>query len=376
MIHFLDLQAVHAEIHSELSGAIERVLCSGQYVGGIEVDAFEAEWSEFTGAQHAVGVGNGLDALRLALEAVGVGPGDEVVVPSHTFFATWLAVMQLGATPIAVESTDGFLIDAQAVAAAITPNTKALVPVHLYGQAVQLSPLIALAKQHSIAVVEDGAQAHGALLDGKRIGAHGDAVAWSFYPGKNLGALGDGGAVTTDRADIAERVRQLRNYGSTERYKHSLAGINSRLDALQAAVLRVKLAHLTDWNSRRQMQATRYKERLALANDGLLLPKGSTLSSVWHLFVIRHAKRHLLQMYLSEHGIQTQVHYPIPCHLQGAYAFRARPSREFPQAEHLANTVLSLPIGPHLSSTGASAQRSNVAIDAVCDHVLRWLEKA
>lgn len=375
MIHFLDLQSVHAEIQSELCSALERVLCSGMYVGGIEVEAFEAEWSAFTGAQHTVGVGNGLDALRLALEAVGVGPGDEVIVPSHTFFATWLAVLQLGATPVAVEPTDGYLMEAKTVALAITPRTKAVVPVHLYGQAVQLNPLLVLARRHGIAVVEDAAQAHGALLDGKRIGSHGDAIAWSFYPGKNLGALGDGGAVTTHRADIAEQVRQLRNYGSAERYKHSLVGTNSRLDALQAAVLRVKLARLPEWNTRRQMQAAQYQDRLIKENDRLLISQAPALNSVWHLFVICHAKRNQLQAYLMDKGIQTQVHYPIPCHQQGAYTTSAKNLAQLPRAEYLANTVLSLPIGPHLSTPGR-ATHDSAEVNTVCEHVLRWLDEA
>lgn len=375
MIHFLDLQAVHAEIQLELSSALERVLCSGQYVGGIEVEAFETEWSEFTGARYAVGVGNGLDALRLALEAVGVGSGDEVIVPSHTFFATWLAVMQLGAIPVAVEPTDGFLMEAQAVAKAINIHTKAVVPVHLYGQPVQMNPLLALAKKHNLAVVEDAAQAHGALLNGSKIGSHGDAVAWSFYPGKNLGALGDGGAVTTNRADVAQRIRQLRNYGSSERYVHSLAGINSRLDALQAAALRVKLARLPEWNYRRQIQAAQYQDRLGVVNDILKIPEISAPSAVWHLFVVCHPQRNQLQTHLMQQGIQTQVHYPIPCHKQGGYTSTFRGSIHLPKAEYWADSVLSLPIGPHLSTPGRGTDLS-ATVDTVCEYVLQWLNNA
>ena len=252
--------------------SIERVVRSGWYIRGEETAAFEREFAAFTGAKHAVGVGNGLDAIALALKALGIGPGDEVIVPSNTYIATWIAVVHTGARPVAVEPVAGqWNLDPARVADAITPRTRALVPVHLFGQPADLEELLAVARKHELVVVEDAAQAHGARYNGRRIGAHGHAVAWSFYPGKNLGALGDGGAVTTDDPDVAARVRSLGNYGSSQKYVNELLGSNSRLDEIQSAVLRVKLQHLDSWNSRRQTTAKRYSEELADI-PGLSLP--------------------------------------------------------------------------------------------------------
>ncbi len=350
MIRFLDLEVIHRGIEQELSAAVQRVIRSGTYVGGPEVAAFEEEWAAYVGADHCVGVANGLDALSLALRAVGVEPGDEVLVPAHTFIATWLAVSSIGATPVGVDPLPGsHLIDAASLEQHVTPRTRAVVPVHLYGDPVDLNPILALADRHGFAVVEDAAQAHGARYAGRPIGAHGDAVAWSFYPGKNLGALGDAGAVTTNNLDVAERVRQLGNYGSAEKYVHVERGVNSRLDPIQAALLRVKLRYLEGWNQHRRHLAAHYR---------LLLPPGILAEvaqrpdskSVHHLLVIRVRNRDSVRRTLEVRGVSTGVHYPTPPHRQGAYCgSRAEPSR-FPVAEELARDVLSLPMGPSLSS--------------------------
>lgn len=348
MIAFLDLKATNLELHDALAAAIDRVVSSGWYVLGPEVEAFEAAYAEYCDARYCVGVGNGLDALHLSLLAMGVGAGDEVIVPSNTYIATWLAVSQSGATPVPVEPDEAtHNLDPARVEEAITPRTRAILPVHLYGQPADLDPILEIARRHGLQVLEDGAQAHGARYRGKRIGAHGDAVAWSFYPGKNLGALGDGGAVTTDDPTLAERLRMLRNYGSREKYVNEVQGFNSRLDPIQAAVLGVKLAHLDAFNARRRVLAQRYLE--GLADTGLGLP-GSLpgIESVWHLFVVRHARRDELRQRLADAGIGTLVHYPIPPHRQAAYADLGLDAARFPLASRLADEVLSLPMGPHL----------------------------
>uniref|UniRef100_UPI0025795D7F DegT/DnrJ/EryC1/StrS family aminotransferase n=1 Tax=Thioclava sp. UBA3469 TaxID=1947693 RepID=UPI0025795D7F len=270
IIPFLDLGAAYRELKTEIDAAVMRVLESGWYILGPEVEAFEAEWAEYCGASHAVGLGNGLDALILALRTLDVGPGDEVIVPSNTYIATWLAVSAVGAIPVPVEpDTATHNIDPARLAAAVTERTKVLLPVHLYGQPADLDPILKLAREKGIAVVEDAAQAHGARYKGQRIGAHGDVVCWSFYPGKNLGALGDGGAITTNREDLADRIRVLRNYGSREKYVNEIKGVNSRLDPIQAAVLRAKLPYLDAWTERRREIATAYGEGLA---GGKLIP--------------------------------------------------------------------------------------------------------
>lgn len=349
-VPFLDIGAATRELEAPVLEAIERVVRSGWYVRGEETEAFEHEFAAFTGAKHAVGVGNGLDAIALALRALGIGPGDDVIVPSNTYIATWIAVAQTGAHPVPVEPIVGqWNLDPARVEDAITPRTRALVPVHLFGQPADLAELLAVAKKHGLAVVEDAAQAHGARYKGRRIGTHGHAVAWSFYPGKNLGAFGDGGAVTTDDPDVAARVRSLGNYGSSQKYVNELLGANSRLDEIQSAVLRVKLQHLDCWNSRRRTTAKRYAAELADI-PGLCLP-GVALGRehVWHVYVVDHASRDDLQKHLASRGIQTLVHYPIPPHLSGAFAPLGLTEGTFPIAERAARTHLSLPIGPHLS---------------------------
>ncbi len=348
-IPFLDVGAAYQELKPEIDAAVARVLDSGWYILGPEVEAFETEFAAYCEAKHAIGVANGLDALHLALLAMGVGPGDEVIVPSNTYIATWLAVSQCGATPVPVEpDARTYNIDPARIEAAITSRTKVILPVHLYGQPADMDPILALARKHSLRVLEDGAQAHGSRYKNRRIGAHGDAVAWSFYPGKNLGALGDGGAVTTSDPEIADHIRVLRNYGSRVKYVNEVRGFNSRLDPIQAAVLRVKLKHLDVWNARRQAIAHKYLE--TLRDSGLTLPfVPDWANPAWHLFVVRHPKRDALAKQLSNAGVETLIHYPTPPHRQAAYADAGFASGAFPLATQMAADVLSLPIGPHLS---------------------------
>lgn len=348
MIPFLNLGASYRELKSEIDPAVARVLDSGCYILGPEVEAFEAEWASYCEANHAVGLANGLDALILALRALGVGPGDEVIVPSNTYIATWLAVSAVGATPVPVEPDPAtHNIDPTRIAAVITPKTKVLLPVHLYGQPADMDRILMLARQHGLAVVEDAAQAHGARYKGRRIGAHGDIVCWSFYPGKNLGALGDGGAITTNRADLADKVQVLRNYGSRMKYVNEVQGVNSRLDPIQAAVLRVKLMHLDDWTNRRRTIADIYTK--GLAESGLILPYVPEWADpAWHLYVVRSPERDAMQARLDTAGIGTLVHYPIAPHMQAAYAELGIVADALPLARQLADEVLSLPIGPQL----------------------------
>jgi len=353
-IPFLDLGAAYRELRTEIDGAIHRVLNSGWYILGPEVDAFEAEWAAYCEADHAVGLANGLDALILALRAFDIGPGDEVIVPSNTYIATWLAVSAVGARPIPVEPDPAtHNIDPTRITAAITPATRALLPVHLYGQPADLDPILALARQHGLAVIEDAAQAHGARYKGRRIGAHGDVVCWSFYPGKNLGALGDGGAVTTNRADLADRIRVLRNYGSRVKYVNEVQGVNSRLDPIQAAILRAKLPRLDAWTDRRRAIASAYAE--GLRDSGLILPHVPNWAEpVWHLYVVRSPDRDGLQKQLAEAGVGTLIHYPIPPHMQEAYGDLGLAPDALPLARNLAREVLSLPIGPQLPLADAA----------------------
>ena len=349
MIPFLDLGAAYREIKPEIDAAMQRVLDSGWYILGPEVEAFEAEWAAYCGSAHAVGLANGLDALILALRALDVGPGDEVIVPSNTYIATWLAVSALGARPVPVEPDPAtHNIDPARIVAALTDRTKVILPVHLYGQPADLDPIMSIARAHGLAVVEDAAQAHGASYRGRRIGADGDIVCWSFYPGKNLGALGDAGAITTDNPDLAERIRVLRNYGSRVKYVNDVQGSNSRLDPVQAAVLRVKLGHLDAWTERRRALAAQYL--VGLAGTELILPHVPDWADpAWHLFVVRTKAREALQTRLTAAGIGTLIHYPIPPHMQAAYADMKFAPEALPLARQLADEVLSLPIGPHMS---------------------------
>jgi dTDP-4-amino-4,6-dideoxygalactose transaminase len=349
-IPFLDLSAPYAELRAEIDSAYQRVMNSGWFVLGSEVEAFEREWAEYCGVKHCVGTGNGLDALRLILRALGVGPGDEVIVPSNTYIATWLAVSETGARPVPVEPlVETRNIDPIGVAAAITPRTKVIMPVHLYGMPADMEPILMLAREYGVLVVEDAAQAHGAIYRNRRCGSLGEAAGFSFYPGKNLGAMGDGGAVTTDDNELADRVRLLRNYGSREKYKNELKGVNSRLDALQATFLRVKLRHLDEWNQRRAECAARYLAGLADLPELTLPTIAADTTPAWHLFVVGHSRRNALMNALASQGIGTLIHYPTPPHLSAAYSDVVLGPAGLPLAEHLAATVLSLPIGPHLA---------------------------
>ena len=354
-VPFLDLGRAHAELAEPLADAFARVMARSHFVLGPELEAFEAEFAAYCETPHAVGVANGLEALVLVLRAQGIGPGDEVLVPAQTFIATWLAVTAVGATPVPVEPVpDGTGMDAAAALAAVTPRTRALLPVHLYGEPADMAPLMHVAERHGLFVLEDAAQAHGARYQGRRVEGLGHAAGFSFYPGKNLGALGDGGAVTTRDAGLAARLRQLRNYGSEQKYVHPIMGTNSRLDELQAAVLRAKLPMLDAWNARRRELAAFYLA--ALADTGLGLPQAPRWAEpVWHLFVVRSPDRDALIAHLAARGVQALVHYPIPPHRQGAYVGLGWPAGSLPRAERLHREVLSLPMGPHVTPSEAAA---------------------
>jgi dTDP-4-amino-4,6-dideoxygalactose transaminase len=344
--------AQHATIKDEIEEAALRVLRSGWFILGAEVRAFEAEFAAWCGAAHAVGVGNGTDALQLSLKALGIGPGDEVITTPMTAAFGVFSITNVGAVPVFVDIDPRTAnIDPNRIEAAITPRTKAIMPVHLYGQAADMGPILDIAARHGLAVVEDAAQAHGAMWEGKRVGSIGRIAGFSFYPSKNLGANGDGGAVVTNDADLAERVRMLRHGGQQGTYNHVVQGVNSRLDEIQAAMLRVKLRHLDDWNVARRRHAARYDELLAGANVELpdLRPGAPPESHVWHLYTIRHPRRDALAAYLKERGIATGVHYPKAVHLQPAFASLNLPAGSFPHAERQAAQELSLPLYPELA---------------------------
>jgi dTDP-4-amino-4,6-dideoxygalactose transaminase len=349
-VPFYDLRAINCGIASELEAAYQRVLDSGWFILGREVEAFEAEFAGYCGAKYCVGVGNGLEALHLTLRAMGIGAGDEVVVPANTYIATWLAVSHAGARPVPVEPDEStYNIDPGRIEAAVTARTKAIIPVHLYGQPADMDPINQLAQRYGLGVIEDAAQAHGARYKGRRVGSLGHAAAFSFYPTKNLGALGDGGAVVTSEAGLAEKVRILRNYGSRVKYHNEVKGFNSRLDELQAALLRVKLARLDEWNARQRQIAASYSCGLRGVN-GLVLPYVPDWAEpVWHLYVVRHHRRNALQEHLQAAGVGTLIHYPVPPHLSPAYSELACGPGTFPTTERLSNGVLSLPMFPKLS---------------------------
>ncbi len=366
-VPFLDLQSIYRQDAPAYDGAYRRVMDSGCWILGPELAAFEQEFASLSGVGHAVGVGNGLDALTLALRVAGIGPGDDVLVPAHTFIATWLAVRNCGATPVPVEpAPGGFNIDCAGVEAALTPRTRAVLPVHLYGQpAGTLEGMARLCSERGLVLIEDAAQAHGALHHGRPVGSFGRLAGFSFYPGKNLGAFGDGGAVVTNDDRLAEALRRERNYGSLRRYEHETAGVNSRLDELQAAFLRVRLARLPDHNARRRAQAALYRERLA-GIAGLALPGESAADlPVWHLYVVRTPKRDALSSWLDEQGVQTLVHYPRPVYRYPPFA-SAAPAAGSP-SDLLCAQVLSLPIGPHIEAP---------QVHAVCDAVAQFFRRA
>ena len=345
-IQFLDLKHLNSELKDALDAAYRRVISSGWYILGPEMEAFEEEYARFCEVRYCIGVGNGLDAIRLLLTAYGIGPGDEVIVPSNTFIATWLAVSQCGAIPVPVEpSMETYNIDPDLIERVVSRRTCAIIPVHLYGQPADMDPVMELAAKHGLTVIEDAAQAHGARYRGRRVGSLGHAAATSFYPGKNLGALGDGGAVLTNDGEIAQKVKRLRNYGSKIKYYHEEAGCNSRLDEMQAAFLRAKLTVLDYWNERRRRRAACYSQFLSDAE--IILPYVAEYAEpVWHLFVIRSGERDRLKWDLERHGISTMIHYPIPPHKQNCY--RAFGDAKLPIAELLGEEVLSLPMSPTL----------------------------
>jgi dTDP-4-amino-4,6-dideoxygalactose transaminase len=350
MIPFLDLKAQNSAIADELQDAVMRVVRSGSYILGPEVAAFEKEFAAYCGVAHAIGVSNGLDALRLILQAYEIGPGDEVIVPSNTYIATWLAASYVGARPVPVEPVEAtYNIDPDRIEAAITPRTKAIIAVDLYGQPVDADAINAIARRHKLRVIEDAAQAHGARYRGKICGSLADAAGFSFYPAKNLGAAGDAGGVTTNDAALADRVRVLRNYGSRVKYHNEAKGSNCRLDDLQAAVLRVKLRHLDDDNKRRRAIAAEYLRGLAGASSLALAQVPDWAEPIWHLFVIRHPNRAALQRALETRGIGTLIHYPVAPHLQPAYAELGLQRGALPISERIHDEVLSLPIGPMMS---------------------------
>ncbi len=350
-VPFLDLLATYTELRAELDAAAARVLGGGWYVLGAEVARFEEAWAAYTGTAHCVGVASGLDALHLSLVAMGVGRGDEVIVPSNTYIATWLAVTRAGAVPVPVEPDPRTSnIDPDRIEAAVTLRTRAILPVHLYGLAAEMDAVRDIAERHCLLVLEDAAQAHGARHRGAPAGSLGHAAAWSFYPSKNLGAFGDGGAVTTDDPAVAARLRTLRNYGSTAKYVNRERGFNSRLDELQAALLSEKLAVLDAWNARRRAIAARYLD--GLAGLPLALPADDP-GHVWHVFAVHTPDRDALAAHLAEEGVGTLVHYPIPPHLQEAYRDLGRREGDLPIAERLARETLSLPMGPHLRADDA-----------------------
>jgi len=346
-IPFLDLGRLHATIRKEIDEAFCRVMDSGWFIMGPELEAFEVEFAKYCGVKHCIGVGNGLEALYLVLKSYGIGPGDEVIVPSNTFIATWLAVTKCGATPIPVEpDVHTYNIDSKKIGCAITDRTRAIIPVHLYGQPADMDPINEVASKHGLVVVEDAAQSQGALYKNRRTGSIGHAAATSFYPGKNLGAMGDGGSVLTDDPMIAEKVKRLRNYGSKIKYHHDIIGYNSRLDEIQAALLRVKLGKLDEWNRKRRKIAGQYTEFLSNTSLGLpLFPH--YVEPVWHLYVIRSAQRDALQEHLKMEGVETAIHYPIPSHMQDCY--KDYENLSLPVAESLSKEILSLPISPLLN---------------------------
>jgi len=355
-VPFVDLQAQYRAIKREVDEAIGRVVESAAFILGREVEAFEAAFAEYLGARFCVGVSSGTAAIQLAVTACGAGAGDEVIVPANTFFATAEAVSTAGATPVFVDADAvSYTLDPTKIEAAITERTRAIIPVHLYGQAADLDPVFEIAARHNLSVIEDAAQAHGSLYKGRRVGALGRANCFSFYPGKNLGAYGEGGAVVTDDAEVARRVRLLRDHGSEQKYRHDIVGYNFRLEGIQGAVLNVKLKHLDGWNDLRRAHAARYHELLSVAGGddearALTLPRELPYARhIYHLYVVQSQARDALQKHLMAAGVQTGIHYPVPVHLQPAYASLRHSAGDFPVAERQAARVLSLPMFPELT---------------------------
>lgn len=346
-VPFLNLKSSYLEIQEELDRELLNFYKNGQYVGGARLHAFENNFSTYVEAESCVGLANGLEALELSLKALDIGEGDEVIVPAHTFIATWLAVTNCGAIPIPIEcDLETYSINIQKIEKVLSQKTRAIIPVHLYGQPADMDQIIDLAKSYNLHVIEDAAQAHGASYKSRKIGAHGDIVAWSFYPGKNLGAFGDGGAITTNNPVLADKIRVLSNYGSKKKYIHDVVGVNSRLDPIQAVVLDIKLKYLDSWNDRRRKIAKKYLTELK--DTDLILPDQFDIENgAWHLFPVRTKKRDGLISALKKEEIDLLIHYPIPPHKQQAYSNQFT-GWELPVAERMASQLLSLPIGPHM----------------------------
>jgi dTDP-4-amino-4,6-dideoxygalactose transaminase len=360
-IPFLNFEPMHKLIRSEILKSFQDVYDSNWFVMGKKLELFEKEYADFNNTKYAIGVSNGLDALHLALKSLNVTKGDEVIVPSNTYIATALAVSYVGATPIFVEpDANTYNINPANIEVAVTSKTKAIMPVHLYGQACDMDAIMAIAKKHNLFVIEDNAQAHGATFNGKITGSFGNANGTSFYPGKNLGALGDAGAVTTNDEDLQKKITILRNYGSQKKYNNEVIGFNMRLDELQAAFLSIKLKHLTEWTKQRVEIANKYNRALKNIGDLILPMVHSSATHVYHLYVVKTKNRTELQKHLSDKGIGTLIHYPIPPHLQNAYNFLNYKKGDFPIAEEIANTCLSLPIWPGMTDED---------IDCVCNAV-------
>ncbi len=350
-IPFLNLAPIHEAIKTEIKDVFDRVYDHNSYIMGKELSAFEFEYAQYSETKYSIGVSNGLDALVLSLKALGIGPGDEVIVPSNTYIATVLAVTHVGATPVFVEPRmETYNLNPELLEIAITKRTKAIMPVHLYGQACEMDSILAIADAYNLDVIEDNAQAHGASWRRKKTGSFGLANGTSFYPGKNLGAFGDGGAVTTDDGNIAEKIAMLRNYGSRVKYYNEVIGYNNRLDELQAAFLRVKLQHLEEWTRQRQLIARFYDDAL-VSIQGIATPyTHPNATHTYHLYVVRTSSRDSLQARLNNQGIGTLIHYPVPPHLQQAYKYLGYKQGDFPIAEEIAKTILSLPIWPGMSN--------------------------
>jgi len=364
-VPFLDLKAQHDPLRQEFNAAIQEVINSSAFAGGPFVAKFEEEFAAFCGSPYAVGVGNGTDAIWFALLALGVGPGDEVITVPHTFIATAEAISFCGATPVFVGVDPvTYTMDPAKIEAAITPRTKALIPVHLYGQTADMDPIMAIAKKHKLFVVEDACQAHGAEYKGRRAGSIGDAGAFSFYPGKNLGAYGEGGAATTNNDTLADWMRAFRDHGSKEKYHHKIIGWNGRLGGIQGAVLSVKLRHLASWNDARRSRAALYRQLLKDV-PGVTLPvEAPDRKHVYHLFVIRVADRKGLMDHFAAHEIQCGIHYPVPIHLQEAYHSLGLKPGSFPFCEKSAGEILSLPM---------FAELKDEQVDFVCEQIKAFL---
>jgi dTDP-4-amino-4,6-dideoxygalactose transaminase len=363
-IDFVDLKAQYASISREVDDAMHRVVTTTDFILGKDVESFEREFADYCGVAHAVGVDSGASALELALRAHNIGAGDEVITVSHTFAATAFAISATGARPVFIDVDERtYNMNPSLIEAAISPRTKAIIPVHLYGQPADLDEISRLARKHELLLIEDACQAHGATYQGRRVGAFGDSAAFSFYPGKNLGAYGDGGMITTNDAAIADKLRILRNCGQSEKYKHVMVGFNHRLDNLQAAVLRVKLAHLDVWNEARRKAARHYDEFLAEADQIVAPHEGQDRSHVYHLYVIQHPHRDGLLAHLREHGISAGLHYPTPVHLQPCYEFLQIAPGSLPITEALASRVISLPMYPELTRE---------QVEFVCDQIKQF----